>query len=71
MIVPDSSMTILCTVNMSLFGTPLLIGEDLRTVTKTFDRYVYMLRNFLQPKPIQPGDQVSLFQGNGDMAHTA
>jgi hypothetical protein len=45
--------------------------KDRETVTVTSDRYVQMLRNFLEPKLNERGNPAVWFQQDGATAHTA
>jgi hypothetical protein len=61
----DNSMSDLYTASVLLFE------EDGESVTVTSDRYVQMLRNFLEPILKERGNPAVWFQQDGATAHTA
>jgi hypothetical protein len=64
-------VTVWCAVADCGVTGPYFLDEDGETVAVTSDRYVQMLRNFLEPKLNERGNLAVWFQQDGATAHTA
>jgi hypothetical protein len=64
-------VTVWCAVANSGVTGPYFFEKDGETVTVISDRYVQMLRNFLEPKLNERGNPAVWFQQDGATAHTA